>query len=575
MANDMEPFQVLTLNNNYDNWSIKMKALLGSQDVWDIIEKCYNEPADYVVFVTLTSYQKTTMKDSRKRDKKALYLIYQALDDDGFEKISSESSSKEAWEKLQTSYKGSEQVKKDKNNFIAKVSMSKNRMFLINIQNDVAKFLKACYKYASWLWHLQFGHLDFRGLELLSMKEMVKGLPRINYPDQLCERCLVEKQFRKNFLKESETRAKKPLELIHIDVCGSIKPCSLDNSEPKQELATPPISRTSTTQVDSSPSSSSSGSQSERVVQCKRSLRGLYEGHKAIGVKWVYKTKKNAKGDIERHKARLVAKGYSQKVEIDYDENGFNKCPYEHALYIKIKDGDILIVCLYVENLIFTGSHPSMFNEFKDVMMKEFEMIDMGLMAYYLGIEFKQQNDGLFISHESYAKKILKKFNCKPISTQTEYRIKMSKHEEDESIDPTFFKSLVGSLRYLICTRPDILQSVGLVSCYMESLTTTHFKFAKRILRYLKGTVDFGLFYSVSNDYKLVGYSDSDWGGDIDNRKSTTGFIFFMGDIALTWMSKKQPIVTLSTYEPEYVVAISCVCHAIWLRNLLKEIGLI
>ena len=130
------------------------------------------------------------------------------------------------------------------------------------------------------------------------------------------------------------------------------------------------------------------------------------------------------------------------------------------------------------------------------------------------------------------------------------------------------------TLRYLTCTRPDILHAVGVVSRYIESPTTTHFKAAKRILRYLKGTIDFGLFYSVSNDYKLVGYSDSDWGGDIDNRRSTTGFVFFMGDTAFTWMSKKQPIVTLSTCEAEYVAATSCVCHAIWLRNLLKEIGL-
>ena len=125
-----------------------------------------------------------------------------------------------------------------------------------------------------------------------------------------------------------------------------------------------------------------------------------------------------------------------------------------------------MIVCLYVDDLIFTGSNPSMFNEFKEVMTKEFEMTDMGLMAYYLGIEVKQQKDGIFISQESYAKEILKKFkmeNCKPISTPTEYGIKMSKHEEGERVDPTFFKSLVGSLRYLTCTRPDILHAVGLV----------------------------------------------------------------------------------------------------------------
>ncbi|KAL5866165.1 hypothetical protein ACOSQ3_003679 [Xanthoceras sorbifolium] len=210
-------------------------------------------------------------------------------------------------------------------------------------------------------------------------------------------------------------------------------------------------------------------------------------------------------------------------------------------------------------------------------MAKEFEMTDIGLMAYYLGIEVKQKEEGIFISQENYAKEILKKFkmdDCKLINTPVECGIKLSKHDKGESIDPTFFKSLVGSLRYLTCTRPDILYAVALVSRYMEDPTTTHFKAAKRILRYIKGTIDFGLFYSVSNDYKLVGYSDSDWGGDIDDRKSTSGFVFFMGNTAFTWMSKKQPIVTLSTCEAEYVAATSCVCHVIWLRNLLKELGL-
>ncbi|KAH9706546.1 hypothetical protein KPL70_012251 [Citrus sinensis] len=324
-------------------------------------------------------------------------------------------------------------------------------------------------------------------------------------------------------------------------------------------------------------------------------LTTLPTGHKAIGVKWVYKTKRNAKGGIERHKARLVANGYSQKAGIDYDEifapvarletirliislaaqnkwkifqmdvkpaflNGFleeeqaprvwnsiinkyfqekcfTKCPYEHALYVKETYGDILIVCLYVDDLIFTGSNPSLFEEFKRVMIKEFEMTDIGLMAYYLGIEVKQKEECIFISQESYAKEILKKFkmnDCKPISTPVECGVKLSKHDEGEDIDPTFFKSLVESLR----------------------------------------TTNFGLLYSFSNDYKLVGYSNSDWGGDVDDRKSTTGFVFFVGDTAFTWMSNKQPIVTLSTCEAEYVAATSSVCHAIWLINLLKELSL-
>ena len=148
-----------------------------------------------------------------------------------------------------------------------------------------------------------------------------------------------------------------------------------------------------------------------------------------------------------------------------------------------------MIVCLYVDDLIFTGSNPSMFEEFKRVMTKEFEMTDIGLMAYYLGIEVKQNEEGIFISQESYTKEILKKFkmdDCKPVSTPMECGVKLTKYDKGESVDPTFFKSLVGSLRYLTCTRPDILYAVGLISRHMENPTTTHLKTAKRILRYLK-----------------------------------------------------------------------------------------
>ncbi|KAL5567336.1 hypothetical protein UlMin_030500 [Ulmus minor] len=330
-------------------------------------------------------------------------------------------------------------------------------------------------------------------------------------------------------------------------------------------------------------------------------LTSLPKGHKAIGVKWVYKTKRNAKGEIERHKARLVAKGYSQKAGIDYDEVFAPVARLETIRLIislaaqnkwKIHQMDVKSAFLngVLEEEVYIQQpsgyevkghkdkvNPRMFDEFKKVMTREFEMTDIGLMAYYLGIEVKQKEEGIFISQESYAREILKKFkmnDCKPISTPVECGVKLSKHDEGESIDPTFFKSLVGSLRYLTCTRPDILYAVGLISRYMENPTITHFKAAKRILRYLKGTIDLSLFYSASNDYNLGGYSDSDSGGDIDDRKSTSGFVFFMGDTAFTWMSKKQPIVTLSSCEAEYVAATSCVCHAIWLRNLLKELSM-
>ena len=270
---------------------------------------------------------------------------------------------------------------------------------------------------------------------------------------------------------------------------------------------------------------------------------------------------------------------WNSRINKYFLDNGYLRCPYEHSLYIKVNGhGDILVVCLYVDDLIFTGNCASMFEHLKKAMTQEFEMTDIGLMSYYLGIEVKQSEEGIFISQERYTREILEKFNMmnsKPVATPIETGTKLSKHEEGDDVDPSYFKSLVGSLRYLTCTRPDILFSVGLVSRFMESPTTTHLKVAKRILRYLRGTLDYGLFYSSSKEFKLEGYCDSDWAGDTNDRKSTSGYVFFIGNTAFTWSSKKQPIVTLSTCEAEYVGAASCVCHAVWLRNLLKTVGIL
>ena len=153
------------------------------------------------------------------------------------------------------------------------------------------------------------------------------------------------------------------------------------------------------------------------------------------------------------------------------------------------------------------------------------------------------------------------------MGTLVECGIKLSKNENGVNVDSTHFKSLVRSLRYFTCTRPDNLFGVGLVSRYMEAPTTAHLKTDKRILSYLKVTLDCGLLYSCSNGPKLVDYCDSDWARDLDDRKSTTSYVFFMGDAAFAWSSKKQPIVTLSTCEAEYVAASSCVCQVLWLRS--------
>ncbi|KAI9173958.1 hypothetical protein LWI28_009353 [Acer negundo] len=271
--------------------------------------------------------------------------------------------------------------------------------------------------------------------------------------------------------------------------------------------------------------------------------------------------------------ARLA---WNMRIDDYFQKNRFEKCPYEHALYMKKEiDGSLLYACLYVDDLIFTGNNPAMFEDFKRRMVKEFEMTDIGLMAHFLGIEVVQSEKCIFISQSIYAKEILKRFGmekCNHVTTPVETELELRKNERGD-IDPTYFKSLVGSLRYLTCTRPDIFYGVGLVSRYMETPDQSHLNSAKRILRYIKGTINDGILYTKCEDCRLIGYLDSDWGRDLDERKSTTGFTYFMGDTAFTWSSKKQAIVTLSSCEAEYVAACSVVCHGIWIRNVLQYLG--
>ncbi|KAM7520343.1 hypothetical protein LguiB_019305 [Lonicera macranthoides] len=392
-------------------------------------------------------------------------------------------------------------------------------------------------------------------------------------------------------------------------------------------------------------------------------LTELPKGQKAIGVKWVYKTKLKENGKVDKYKARLVAKGYKQEFGVDYKEvfapvsrhdtirlvialaaqnswpifqldvksaflhgdleeqvfidqppgyiklgdehkvyrlkkalyglkqaprawysridayfskEGFQKCPYEHTLFTKIGDGgQILIVCLYVDDLIFTGNSRAMFENFKQSMMLEFEMSDLGKMHFFLGIEVQQSVDGIFISQKKYIREILNRFqmkDCNSVGTPTEMGLKLVKDPEGKRVDSTIYKQIVGSLMYLTTTRPDIMHAVSLISRYMESPKEMHLLAAKRIFRYLEGTKEFGIFYKKGEKTDLFGFTDSDYAGDQDDRKSTSGYIFMLGSGAISWSSKKQAIVTLSTTEAEFVAATACACQAVWLRKILKEI---
>ncbi|KAJ8766885.1 hypothetical protein K2173_009229 [Erythroxylum novogranatense] len=251
-------------------------------------------------------------------------------------------------------------------------------------------------------------------------------------------------------------------------------------------------------------------------------------------------------------------------------------CDYEHTLFIKTKKDDkLLIVSLYVDDLIFTGNDEYMIAGFKDSMKLKFDMTDLGKMRYFLGLEVSQRADGIFINQRKYALEVLQKFGMdrsNSVHNPIVPGFKLMKDVAGDAVDKTYYKQIVGSLMYLTATRPDMMFVVSLISRYMENPTQFHLQVAKRVLRYLKGTTEFGIFYKKGGDNDLITYTDNDYAGDLEDRKSTSGYVFLLSSGAVSWSSKNQPVVSLSTTEAELIAAASCACQAVWLKLVLKKL---
>lgn len=216
-----------------------------------------------------------------------------------------------------------------------------------------------------------------------------------------------------------------------------------------------------------------------------------------------------------------------------------------------------------------------MMSEFKSSMLREFDMSDLGSMRFFLGIEVLQRADGIFICHKRYALEILKRFGMlesNEVNSPIIPDFKISKDEDGITVNDTYFKQLVGSLMYLTATRPDMMFVTSLISRYMAKPTELHLQAVKRALRYLKGIVNYGIHYKRGGDGKLLAFTDSDYTGDMEDRKSTSGYVFLLSSGVVSWSSKKQPIVTLFTTEVEFVAATVCACQANWMKRALKEL---
>ncbi|KAB2629407.1 hypothetical protein D8674_034202 [Pyrus ussuriensis x Pyrus communis] len=357
-----------------------------------------------------------------------------------------------------------------------------------------------------------------------------------------------------------------------------------------------------------------------------------------VGCKWVFKLKQNSDGSIERHKARLVAKGFHQQAGVDYSEtfspvvkpttirtvlslavhfgwplhqldvkntflhgslmeevymkqppgfvdptrpnyvcklhkalyglkqaprawfqrlsaflvhSGFVQSRADSSMFTFHQGSTILIFLLYVDDIVLTGNASSLLQTFIAVLGKEFELKDLGRLHYFLGVE------------------------CKPCPTPVAAKTSLSATSGSPLPDASLYRQIVGSLQYLTLTRPDISFAVQTVAQFMGRPTTDHMDAVKRILRYLKGTLGMGITFTPSaQPFQLAAYSDADWAGCPDTRRSTTGFCVYLGNNLISWCAKKQRTVSRSSAEAEYrALAFAC-ADTIWILSLLHELRL-
>jgi Reverse transcriptase (RNA-dependent DNA polymerase) len=257
---------------------------------------------------------------------------------------------------------------------------------------------------------------------------------------------------------------------------------------------------------------------------------------------------------------------------------GFSRNVSDECFYVRIQGGIIAIIALYVDDLLIACNNIGILNEIKEGLSREFEMKDMGQARMCLGFRiFRNRSERkLTLSQEKYALSVLSRFGMSDANgARTPMEVSIDVDDSSELATNVPYREAIGSLMYLMVgTRPDIAFAVSRMAQYVESPTVLQWKAVKHIMRYIKHTSDYGLEFGGSGNVDFKCFCDSDWGGDTATRKSTSGYIFCLAGGAISWSSKKQAVVALSSTESEYVGLSLAAKEAVWLRRLVGGIGL-
>ncbi|GKA00081.1 retrovirus-related pol polyprotein from transposon TNT 1-94 [Tanacetum coccineum] len=255
----------------------------------------------------------------------------------------------------------------------------------------------------------------------------------------------------------------------------------------------------------------------------------------------------------------------------------FSKGSVDPTLFIRRDGKELLLVQIYVDDIIFAVSTPELCDLFSKIMCSKFEMSMMGKISIFLGLQISQSPRGIFINQSKYALESLKKYgfeSCDPVDTPIVEKSKLDEDKDGKVVDPSYYRDIIGTLLYLTASRPDLQFAICMCAQYQARPTEKHLHAVKSIFRYLRGTVNRGLWYPKDSSIALTAFADADHAGCQDKRRSTSGSMQFMGERLVSGSSKRQKSAAISSTKAEYIALSGCCAQVLWMRSQLTDYDL-